>query len=308
MKRCIRAAAFLILFTSGCCTLAPSSGSKPFLWVVEEGASKVYLLGTIHSATADLYPLDPRIEKAFSESTHLVVEVDTSENKGMQPQTLNTMKAVYPNGDSLEKHLPPEVLKLAEQKLKKYGMKVSDISSYKPWFLALTLDDLEMNAVGLNPQNGIDAHFIQEAKGHKKIIPLETVEQQLEVFNGMTDQEQILLLKNTLTDLDQLGSFMKQSIRAWKSGDEEKLNQLLNGPMTNNPDFKTVYQKVFDERNERMAKKIEKLMKKTGIYFVAVGAGHLVGHKGLIQLLGKRHGIINVADVKSPESLPIKSP
>jgi uncharacterized protein YbaP (TraB family) len=76
----------------------------------------------------------------------------------------------------------------------------------------------------------------------------------------------------------------------WKAGDAEELEQLLiTKPLKERPELRGVFVKLFDERNAKMAAKIDALLRKPRqTQFVVVGAGHLIGDKGIVRLLEKK--------------------
>ena len=81
------------------------SAKRLFLWKVTSGQGTAYLLGSIHVAKPEIYPLDERIQKASEASDALVAEVDASEDKMPALAGMMIQKAVYPPDDSLERHI-----------------------------------------------------------------------------------------------------------------------------------------------------------------------------------------------------------
>jgi len=148
----------------------------------------------------------------------------------------------------------------------------------------------ELQKLGIDPQNGLDLHFLSEAKG-KPIVELESAEAQIDLLDGFTDKQQEEFLKYTLKDMDGLAKNVNEIIDAWSAGDAKKIENYLLDPSKDSPEMQTLLVKLFDERNAKMAVKIEELLKTDKTYFIVVGAGHLVGKKGLLQLLGKDHRV-----------------
>jgi uncharacterized protein YbaP (TraB family) len=269
---------------------AQAANAKLFMWRIQSAAATAYLLGSIHVAKPEMYPLDPQIEKAFRESNVLVVEADASPEKAGAMALQMMMRASYPAGDSLDKHISKELLAAA---ITKSGLPEAQVKLLKPWFLAMAVTLIELQKVGIDPQLGLDLHFLQSAKG-KPIVELEGTEAQVNLLDGFTDREQEQFLKYSLKDAENIGKHVNEMIAAWNAGDAKKIEDYLSEAANNSPDMQSLLVRLFDERNKQMAVKIEDLLKTRKTYFVVVGAGHLVGKNGLLQLLGKTERIEQV--------------
>jgi hypothetical protein len=157
---------------------------------------------------------------------------------------------------------------------------------YKPWFLAINLVMLELVKLGFDPNYGVDKHFIDKAKGVKEILELESVEFQIDLFDGFNDRQQELFLMSALLDLDLIREEMDNMISIWERGDAKGMEEMLRKGLREHPEILPIYNKIFYERNKKMALKIEGFLDDGAEnYFVIVGSGHLVGKEGIIQLL-----------------------
>jgi uncharacterized protein YbaP (TraB family) len=85
--------------------------------------------------------------------------------------------------------------------------------------------------------------------------------------------------------MDHLERNVSEIVRAWKSGDVESLEEHLLAGMR---DYPEIHRKVIDERSRRWMPQIEGLLSRGENPLIVVGAGHLVGKNGLIQLLKAR--------------------
>jgi uncharacterized protein YbaP (TraB family) len=260
-------------------------GSKSFLWKVRSESATAYILGSVHILKEDIYPLKKSIEDAFEKSDALAVEVNINEADAGNMQEMILAKALYPQGDSLKKHLSGETYELAESKLKELGMTLEVFESVRPWSLALTITTLELGKLGFDPAFGIDSHFLMEAEGRKKIIELESADSQISLLSNFSEKEQENFLFYTLKDLDVLEKELSEMLQAWKTGDAKTLDSLLSETAEKYPEIQPVYEKLIYARNRTMADRIEKLLKTKETYFIVVGAGHLVGRKGIIEIL-----------------------
>lgn len=285
-KRILSALSLVLLFVVS----VRADGQRLFLWRIQSGKATAYLLGSIHVAKATMYPLDAQIERAFSNSNVLVVEADASPEKAMAVAMKMMGRAGYPLDDSLDKHISKETFDAVVARMSKDGMPAAQVKMLKPWFLASMMVLTELQKLGINPQNGLDLHFLASANG-KPIIELESAESQIDLLDGFTDKQQEEFLEYTLKDMDSLAKNVNEIIDAWGAGDTRKIENYLFESSKDSPEMKTLLVKLFDERNAKMAVKIEELLKTDKTYFIVVGAGHLVGKNGLLQLLGKDHRV-----------------
>jgi hypothetical protein len=242
------------------------------------------VLGSIHLLKKDVYPLSRTIEGAFAKSDVLAVEADVSDISRLDIQKLME-SAFYPGGDSLEKHVSGKTFNLIEEETARAGLPMELVYNQRPWFLGLTLESVELMKAGYDPNYGIDKHFLSKAEGRKKISELESLDYQINLLAGLNDEEQELFLLYTLRELKILVQEVDKLVDAWKSGAVEKMESTITKSLTEDRRFYTIYDKLVYKRNRSMAQKIDGYLNTSKTYFVVVGAAHLVGDKGIIQLL-----------------------
>ena len=259
---------------------------KSFLWKIQSEGNTVYVLGSLHFAKREIYPLHQRIENAFDQSDFLVVEANVNDIGKADVQKL-VGSALYPANDTLEKHVSAETYERVKKEIGGLGVPPELISKQKPWFLAMTLVALESVKLGLDPKLGIDMHFLSKAQGKKKILELESLDYQISVLSGLSDKDQELFLLYTLKDLNILEQEIDKMIQAWTSGDTKAMEALMTRSVSEDKKLSSIYEKLVYERNKKMALKIENFLKAKETYFIIVGAGHLVGNEGIIELLKK---------------------
>jgi len=263
---------------------ALSQSQKSFLWKVQSKTNTVYVLGSIHFARKDIYPLNQKIENAFDQSDFLVVEANVNDIKKIDIQKLME-QAVYPDNDTLEKHISPETLESLKKETGGLGIPFELLNKQKPWFLAMTLVALESIKLGLDPNLGIDKYFLSKAEGKKKMLELESVDEQISLLSGFSDKDQELFLIYTLKDLHIMEQEVNQLTQAWISGDTKSMESLLTKSLSEDKTLSAIFEKLIFERNRRMVSKIEDFLRTKETYFVIVGAGHLVGSQGVIERL-----------------------
>lgn len=263
------------------------SGSHCFLWKIESDEGRVYMLGSIHLLKQEVYPLNQKIEDAFLASDTLVVEADINQ-ADLLTQAPILEKAMYLEGDSLERHLSEGTYQYINQKFQGIGFDINLFGQFKPWFLAMQITVINLMQLGYDPSYGIDMYFLNKAGQSKKIEELESIEYQINLLDSMSDKNQEFFLLSSTKDLDRLQEEMDIYINAWLTGDAVTLERFLFRTLIEHPEMSEMYEILFFERNRRMASKIEQLLKAGGNYFVVVGAGHLVGEDGIIKLLERK--------------------
>jgi len=281
---------FFILFSfifTVCSQDAGCQNQKIFLWKVQSDDNIVYVLGSLHVMRQKDYPLNKSIEDAFGKSDVLAVEANINDITQLDLEIL-LEKAFYPEGETIEGHVSQDTYEAIKKETERLGLPLMLVQRQKPWFLALSLTSIELLRLGFNPGYGIDMHFISQASGKKKIIELESLQCQFNLLSGFSDDEQEAFLLYSLKELSILEQEMESMIRAWKRGDTITLESIVAKSASGDIDMSTVLEKLIHERNRNMVSKIERYLNDSKPYFVIVGAGHLVGKKGIISLLKKK--------------------
>jgi uncharacterized protein len=264
---------------------------KSFLWKIQSSGSIVYMLGSIHLLKEDVYPLNQTIESAYESSDKLVVEANINDLGNLDLRTLAD-RAFYKNDDHVEKHVSPETYRLIKKESKALGMPIELLEMQKPWFLALSFQAMELVRLGYSPEHGVDYHFLARAQGKKKILELESLEEQLSLLSGFSDREQEHFLLYTLETLSSMDRQVGDMVRAWTSGDGQAMESALSDAVPPDPSLAPIVKKLFDERNLKMTSKIEGYLNSDGSYFVIVGAGHLVGKRGIVEILKSKGYVV----------------
>jgi uncharacterized protein YbaP (TraB family) len=257
---------------------------KSFLWRVRSTTNTVYVLGSLHLAKKEVYPLNQKIEDAFERSEILVVEANVNDIKKMDVQKLME-RAFYPPQDTLERHVSIETYEWIRKEINKFGISAELINKQRPWFLSMTFVTLESLKLELDPNLGIDKYFLSKAEGKKKILELESLDYQIEFLSNLSDKDQELFLFYTLKDLNIMEQEVNQLTQAWISGDTQGMESIMTRSVSEDKRLSSIFEKLVYERNKKMASKIEDFLRTKETYLVVVGAGHLVGNKGIIELL-----------------------
>ncbi len=269
---------------------AYAANDKAFLWQVNSDRASVYLMGSIHFADKSFYPLRKEIEDVFKKSETLVVELDINKIDRNAYSRLLLEKGMYKDGSTIKDALSEKTWLQLQQRLEQLNIVYDDVKNYKPGILVLMLTATQIMQMGFYPQLGIDAYFLNIAASDattKKIIELETLELQINLFLNIPNGE--LLLEESLYSLNEAELLMAEMVHYWKTGDEKKMNKLLfEDALTDYPAFSAIYDSLIVQRNQQMVLKIENMLNQSGSYFVVVGSGHLIGEQGIVNELKEK--------------------
>jgi uncharacterized protein len=280
------ALAFPILCRAEASATAPATQpAKMFMWkVTGKSGGTAYLVGSMHLALPGIYPLPKPMEDAFAQADTLAVEVDITKMDQAAMLKKITESGMYAADDSLKKHISPDTEKMLAAFCKDLGLPETGFERMKPWVLFMTIEVLACQKQGLDPANGIDIHFLNAA-GKKKVQELESADFQINLLASFPDDVQEKELAEALRQNAKMPEIMKKLEAAWASGDEKSMQEVMQGDSKDDPALKDVEKKLIDDRNGPMAEKIVDDLKGGHITYVVVGAGHLVGDHGVVQLL-----------------------
>jgi len=267
---------------------APSLGAqeRTLLWKVSEGDKSIFLLGSIHYLRKENYPLNQAILDAFDASDRLVLEIDLQNTPAGAAQRLTLDKAIYRDGSNLAQNVSQETYQLASKRAAELGIDMQVVQPMKPWFVAMTMLAVKLQRMGLDPKLGVDHHLAERAKRDgKPTSGLETLEFQLGIFDQLSKREQELMLRETAGELERIDKNVKDIVESWLKGDGERLAALLLAGMRQYPKLQ---QKLVIERNRRWLDQIAKLVEQGSNAMVVVGAAHLVGQEGIVDMLKAR--------------------
>ena len=289
-----RSPAVFLLFVT-LCSLAPlhaadtqsrstGSGRHP-LWRVEGKSNVVYVLGAVHLLKESHYPLASVIESAFSNSSVTVFETDLNEMDLPATREKLVTKAKLPEGETLKDVLSSETYKAFNRRLTNSGVAGGSFDTFKPAMAGLMLISVEWQKLGIDAQYGVDRHFFDLAlEARRPVMELESVDFQINLVMDLTKEEGELMMKSALKDIENTEDNYSERVTAWLAGDGKKLASLLNEGMRDAP---TLYKRMLTDRTQRWVPKVEELLHGNRNAIVIVGAGHVVGDNGLIELLQK---------------------
>jgi len=288
LKRLISTMAALSLTLSGCTTLqarteTPPRGAVPgpALWEVRDADTTIYLFGTVHALPEGKPWFDGRIRRAFDASDEMVTEVDLRDQTASS--TAMQQAGMLPQGQSLREMMTPENRQQFEAAVVGLGLPVATLDQMEPWLAALTLSLLPLLQQGYKTDSGVEMALSAQA-GTKQRDALETVAQQIDLFDAMPVEAQLTFLDKTVEAMPDAKSSLDTMVDEWLRGDADGLAKQLNAEI----DDPVLYQRLLTQRNANWAQWIQRRLQQPGTVFIAVGAGHLAGSDSVQRQLAKR--------------------
>lgn len=276
-----------ILWIAASLLTAGNAAAQPlFLWHATRGDAQVWLLGSVHVGTPDFYPLDPRIEAAFAAADTLACEIDlTDPAVAGKAALLSMQRGSYPAGETLRDHVSAATWEAVSSRLAATGLPAAAYATFRPTLASVMIMMTEMQAMGLDPDQGIDKHLLTRAHADSlPVVDLETVEGQVEaLFSHDEGVEELILSESLAMTGDELRRIFDDMVAAWRGGDVDAMAELIAEQWLDDPRLTTFHEAILGERNRQMARTIDR--RAGGTWFVVVGAAHLVGDDGVPALL-----------------------
>ena len=258
--------------------------SHGLLWKIEGaqgGAS--YVFGTIHVSDPRVLALPQPVRQNFDRATSFAMEVRL--DGANLAQLANRM--LLTDGRDLSGMIGAELFEKVAATGSELGLPPEALRLLKPWAVALF-----MIMPQSDPQNVLDQRLhtmaLQQNKG---VHQLETVDEQVETFDGMSEREQIAFLRSAVANREHFPRMIQRTIDLYLARDLAALHRVNDEYASSDPqmvELKAAFMhRLFDRRNVRMADRAEAVLKQGGA-FIAVGALHLYGERGMLALLASR--------------------
>jgi uncharacterized protein len=280
-----------MLFWLSAVAAAPSSGpAHGLLWEIgSPDSSTSYLFGTIHSEDPGVIGLDPAVERAFTGSRQVILEVNLDTEA-----TVSGAAAMFmTDGRRLSEIVGKALFEQTATALQSRGIPDVVAEHMKPWAAATALS-MPVPETGMV----LDMVLFQRARqAGKPLHGLETIAEQLDVFEGLPLDDQVALLRDAVEQFAGIDAMQAELLVAYKRQDLAAMlaiNEaaLATGDQRLAGEFE---RRLIVDRNHRMAERMEPYLQQGGA-FVAVGALHLPGEQGLVSLLRQRGYSVRAVD------------
>jgi uncharacterized protein YbaP (TraB family) len=258
-------------------SLGQAPQEKTILWEIsgKDLPHTSYLFGTIHLLCPEEIKFSPVLKEKWENSQKLYLELDLS-NPSLPSKMM--AGALMKNDTTLNDLWDPETYEILEKKfLDLTGMPLGLLAKMKPTLLhSLLMAPL----LGCQP-SGWEQVLLEEAQNRSIAIEgLESLEQQLMIFDQIPYQEQALQLQHALLEQDSLRDAFYTLLNIYRSQDLPKMVEMIYGDAS----LSVISAALLDDRNQSWIPKIIEGAQAQPSFF-AVGAGHLGGEQGVIALL-----------------------
>lgn len=273
---------FLVVLALLCGALASQAvASQGLVYTLsKDGELRGYLLGTVHSDDPRVLNFSEPFLAALKSCDRFAMELVPN-----QPTMARLMEYMhYQDGSTLEERIGAERFARVVEAASVYRMSAQQLSTMKVWAAMMTLSIPP-------PKNGLfmDLSLALQAAGEGlTVVGLETLEEQLSFLEDMPEEQQLVLLDQALEDLDELESYFEAMIADYVRADLDALKQKSDEQLADLPDSVESYfwDEGIEARNLRMRDRLVKELAE-GSVFAAVGALHLPGDSGLVELMRK---------------------
>lgn len=271
--------ALLFLLLSG--PLLAQGSADALLWKIsgKDFEEPSYLYGTLHAVCAEDMRFTEEMILALGHSRQLALEIDVTE-PGL---TARMQKAMLMKGNTrLPDLLPAADYELLAQYFQdSLAVNLSGFSQLKPVFLSSFIYNKLLGCFAQSYEGQLSQMAAQQEIG---IAGLETIEEQIKVFEAISYREQAEMLLQSIIEYDELKEAYWSMVVSYKNQDLNSLYHIITDIRLGMKDYEKV---MLTDRNKRWIPRMEQMAKKQPTFF-AVGAAHLPGQQGLIALLRNR--------------------
>lgn len=272
-------------FMAAACAARAEQGHH-ILWAIQGKHNTVYLLGSMHLLRPADSALPAEVMQDYSAAQALVMELDLSEEDPPKLPGPAPALADLPAELTLSKVLGPKLNAQLQTHADRLGLDVKGLQHFQPWVVVLLLDQLELEKAGFEADSGVDMQLLRRAQAdHKPVIGLETADDQYGLFAHLSIAQQRKYLRDSLKDEEDNPNETDELFQAWQRGDTAALEKLLQQGADEAP---KIFRLLTVDRNRRWLPKITQLLNNDTDYLVIVGALHLVGRYGLVELLQRK--------------------
>ncbi len=264
----------------------------PAMWRVADEDTEIILFGTFHILPDNVAWRTTTFDDAMARTETTVTEVDTD-----NPEALAKLAGLMqelgqnPPGVTLSDTLGPERFAQLSNVAEGYGIPPSMLETARPWFGFLQLSLAGLVKEGFDPANGVETVVKGQATQEEDAFAyLESVEFQIRALASLDGPEMLANFDISMEQLKDLKAYSQKMVEVWRTGDLAGIEETIIAPMRD--DAPTSYNTLIVERNKNWAVQLIDWLNNGGTeegdYFVAVGAGHLVGPESVINMMREK--------------------
>lgn len=263
--------------------LAQSAAPAPAIWRIQEGASTVYIFGSLHILPRSFQWRSSAIEAAMRASDIFIFEVPVDGEATRRQKAFIVKNGLLPPDASLRKVLNRTEFQTYSRILIGAGLKPEHFTRYRPWLAAVVVGLAYVHRRDISTLKGVDDDIIDYAQEQERELRyLETIEDQMQLLIRGDDQSQVNALKHQLVALPRAISHTQDLVNMWVKGDAKAFSDMIERDFTGHEEAQNV---LISNRNRAWLPSIRELLTGGRTAMVTVGAAHIGGPKGVLALL-----------------------
>ena len=263
--------------------------SSHILWSLQGKTNTVYLLGSVHFLKRERDSCPQPIDAAYADAEALVMEIDMDDldpagDAAGHPGARRCCRRARRWSSS---SAPQTYEQVRDARRARLGVEPAMLDRFQPWFAAITLVQLQLMKMGLDPELGRRA-AADAPRGRRRQAdpgPGNRCASSWSMLARLPEKQQREFLLYSVEDAERMASEVDELLAAWRSGDATAMAKLLQEGFDEYPDL---YRPLTVERNRKWIPQIEQLLDDRDDYLVVVGALHLVGKDSVIDLLERK--------------------
>ncbi len=274
----------------------PAAGKGLPMWVIHDDDSTIYITGTIHILKDGTNWRSDRLDAAFASASELWLEVaEIGDPDGIQAAVLPIVeKYAQWDGTKLSSLLTTDEGEKLAEAFRIAGTPpdiIAKTEELQPWFTNYALSRTPFTSGPFDPANGIDNALgrMAFALGHE-VKGLEEVDDQIRLMLGHAVEAQLASLRELIMTPITMNAGKERiselTFSSWARGETNMVEAMMAFALMSSD--RSFTDTIFKKRNQNWAARIEKILEGSGVAFIAVGAGHLIGPDSLQVQLKKR--------------------
>lgn len=255
-------------------------------WMIEKNGKTNYLLGTMHVPDKSISVLPPYIHRIVTSLAHLTLEVKLSSAARTEAVSVFNLS----NGESLQSMIGDRDFRRLVSIFKPYGIRASKIRELKPWAAAIMISQPPHSKEPI-----LDFELQKQFSYRSKpVYQLETAQEQLQIFDHLDLDTQVSFLRYSIAQQPRFASDLEKMKRAYLLGDLSKLQEIAieQQAIEERSILESLMRKIIEDRNYTMVARMQSQLG-LGNGLIAVGALHLPGDEGIINLLREKGYYVN---------------
>ncbi|HWV19692.1 MAG TPA: TraB/GumN family protein [Devosia sp.] len=256
--------------------------AAPAIWKVSDADSSIWLFGSIHLLPPGTEWRTDLFESLIDEADRVYFETDLGPEAQPRIIALSMERGFARDGRLLNHRIGDKLMGKVRSAAERFAVPVPTLLAMQPWMAASTISISALVQAGYDPSAGVDSELQMGIPAERQGF-LETAEQQIDIIAGGSEEDQIIMLQATLSEVERIVTMIDEMKQAWLAGTPETLAELFLAEM--GAYGEGFMERLIVERNKNWAEQIEVMLAENEAAFLVVGAGHLVGEHSVVKLL-----------------------